>query len=67
MPNGAIQASDQWTIEVNGQKFGPYTAEQIFQLLRQRDITSDDKVTAAHLDGKWITVQTRSPSDSRAA
>lgn len=55
MPNGV--STDQWFLEVNGKKFGPYTMAQINALVRHHEIVGEDKVTASHLSGKWITVQ----------
>jgi hypothetical protein len=54
MPTG--DANDQWYLEVNGKKFGPYTLAQIEALARHNEILGQDKVTASHLNGKWMTV-----------
>lgn len=55
MPNG--DSSDQWFLEVNGKKFGPYTMAQINALVQHHEIVGEDRVTAPHLSGKWISVQ----------
>jgi hypothetical protein len=55
MPNGV--SSEQWFLEVNGKKFGPYTMAQINALVRHHEIVGEDRVTAPHLSGKWMTVQ----------
>lgn len=55
MPNG--NSSDQWFLEVNGKKFGPYTMAQINALVQHHEIVGEDRVTAPHLSGKWISVQ----------
>jgi len=55
MPNGDL--TDQWFLEVNGKKFGPYTMAQIHALVRHQEIVGEDKVTGSHLNGRWISVQ----------
>ncbi len=65
MPIG--NASDQWILEVNGKKFGPYTMAQIHALVQHREIMGEDKVTAPHLSGKWISVSelTKAPQPTQ--
>jgi len=55
MPNGDL--TDQWFLEVNGKKFGPYTMAQIHALVRHQEVVGEDKVTGSHLNGRWISVQ----------
>jgi hypothetical protein len=54
MPIG--NGSDQWFLEVNGKKFGPYTIAQIEALVRHDEIVGEDRVTAQHLNGRWMSV-----------
>src|SRR5262245_24654960 len=57
MPKGAFQEADQWYLEVNGKKFGPYSMAQIQELLRQKEIIGEDKISGSHLEGQWISVK----------
>jgi hypothetical protein len=48
---------DQWYLDVKGKKYGPYTLVQIQNLFRKRQIIEDDKITAPHMQGKWISLR----------
>lgn len=48
---------DQWYLDVKGKKYGPYTWVQIQKLYKKRQIIADDKITAPHMQGKWVTLR----------
>lgn len=51
----ASGASD-WFLDRDGNKSGPFTAEQVQNLLNSGEINEQHKVTAEWLCGEWITV-----------
>ena len=55
--NRAEAQRQNWFLEVNGKKTGPFTFEQIEGFLEEGEIRPYYQVTAPHLEGRWISVQ----------
>jgi hypothetical protein len=45
----------EWFLEVEGNKTGPYTAEQILGLLTDGEILSHHRITSERVGNEWIT------------
>jgi hypothetical protein len=52
-----LDKSQELFLEINGKKTGPFTVDQIEALLRERELTPQQKITSNQLDGKWISIQ----------
>jgi hypothetical protein len=57
MAADAIPQSQEWFLDVNGRKTGPFSLEQIEGLLREGELQPHQKITAEHLAGRWLTVR----------
>jgi len=49
-------AAADWFLDRDGQKSGPYTAQQVESLLKKGEVQGTHKATAEWLCGEWITV-----------
>lgn len=48
---------DQWYLDVQGKKYGPYTWAQVQSLYKKRQIIAEDKITSQNMQGKWVTLR----------
>ncbi len=56
-PPANQEQAPAWYLEVNGKRVGPYTTDQLREYLQKDQIKPFHQVTAAHLNGQWISVQ----------
>ena len=49
-------SSQEWFLEVEGKRTGPFTTDQIVGLFQDGEVPGTQRITSASSEGKWITV-----------
>jgi hypothetical protein len=47
----------EWYLDVGGKQSGPHTAKEIVEMVRGGKISASSQVTAARMNGDWVTAQ----------